>query len=158
MNELPVLSASTTIDVSPVQARAWFLSLAEHPERYRFASHMGVTFTEGSFGRPGARFQTEERFSGIRLTLKFELIEVQDRRFTFLLLEPLRGVWGHFSLEPRTDGTTALTLAIGSRQRSVRLLLQLPFIRSAIETQIQREVTHIQRSMESLYKEETWAS
>jgi hypothetical protein len=154
----PLLEASTTVDVSPPQARAWFLSLADHPERYVFDTHMGFTFTRGSFGEPGARFQTEERFRGLTQTLKFELTEVGDDRFSFVLRAPVPGVWGTFRLSRRADGTTDLSLTIGSDHRPARWLLGVPPVRSAVQTQIRREVAHIKHSMESIYQEETWAS
>lgn len=158
MYEQPVLMSKTHIDVNQQQAKTWFLSLSNYPERYQFDSHAGFTFTEGQFGERGARFQTEERFLGIRLTLKFELTDVAEDRFSFHLLAPVSGIWGSFELQPTHSGITSLTLSVGSDRRMNRWFLRLPLIREAVQRQIDREVAHIQQSMESLYKEETWAS
>ncbi|MGC9522186.1 MAG: hypothetical protein ACP5HG_09965 [Anaerolineae bacterium] len=154
----PLLTAETDIEVSLDQARAWFLSLADHPERYQFATHAGFTFTQGRFGEPGARFETEERFHGIRLTLKFELIDVEETRFVFHVLEPVTDIWGYFDLTPVDSESTRLCLGVGSDVKAKRLLLRAPLVRGAVHGQISREVDHIKRSMESLYQEETWAS
>jgi hypothetical protein len=159
MDEKPVLRAETRIAVSPEQARAWFLSLADHPERYEFDSHAGFTFTEGQFGEPGARFETTERFYGLTQTLKFELEDVAGDRFSFRLLEPVSAIWGYFELQPAGSGHTRLVLAIGSERRLHRGFLKLPLIHGAVRQQIEGEVAHIKQSMESLYEEEErWAS
>jgi hypothetical protein len=136
--------------VGPDKAKAWFLALDKHPEWYQFESHAGFTFTEGEFGEPGARFQTEETFLGIRQRLKFELTEVNANRFTFYLREPIRAVWGYFELEPTSAGDTRLRLAIGSDKAMQRLFLKLPGVRTAVQRQITREVEHIKVSMEDL--------
>ncbi|MGC9469718.1 MAG: hypothetical protein ACP5HS_14070 [Anaerolineae bacterium] len=158
MNADPVLSAEAIVEVSLDQARAWFLSLADHPERYQFETHGGFTFTEGRFGEPGARFRTEERFLGIPVPLRFELTKVERRRFTFHLRKPLSSIWGYFELAPMPSGATELRLAIGSDKRAKRLFLKLPPVSHAVRRQIEAEVANIKGSMESLYKEETWAS
>ncbi len=158
MDTEPVLSAESLIDVSFDQARAWFLSLSNHPERYAFESHKGFTFTEGRFGEPGARFETEEIFLGLKVTLKFELTDVSDDQFSFSVLSPTRGAWGYFRLESQGNDTTRLILAVGSDQAPTRLVLRAPVVHGAIQHQIGSEVDHIKRSMESLYQEETWAS
>lgn len=154
----PSLLAEATVMVSPDQARAWFLSLADHPERYQFESHGGFTFTEGRFGDPGARFQTEEQFHGVRVTLKFELVDVSEQRFDFRVLSPVRGIWGYFELRPDRAGGTRLRLGVGSDRPLQRRFLRLPLVSGAVQRQISQEVAHIKQSMESLYKEETWAS
>ncbi len=150
MHKQPVLRAEVRVGVSPQQARDWFLSLADHPERYQFESHAGFTFTEGQFGEPGARFQTTERFLGVPATLKFELTSVSEDRFSFRLRRPLRAVWGYFELEPAGAGETRLTLAIGSHRRLTRIFLRHPLVRRAVQQQINGEVAHIKQSMESL--------
>ena len=150
MSEQPVLQAMTEVAVSPQEARAWFLSLAEQPERYRFDSHGGFTFTEGQFGEPGARFQTTERFQGLTVTLKFRLTGVVEDRFTFCLLAPVRGIWGFFELQPAGAGNTRLRLAVGSEQRLQRGLLKLPPVRRSVQQQIEGEVAHIKQSMEEV--------
>jgi hypothetical protein len=151
MRDQPVLQAETHINVSPNQARAWFLSLADHPERYQFDSHAGFTFTQGEFGTPGARFQTTERFYGLTATLKFELTGVEEDRFSFSLVAPLRAIWGYFELTPAGPDHTRLTLAVGSDRSLKRAFLKLPLIRGSVQQQIDGEVAHIKQSMESLY-------
>lgn len=155
MSNMPLLTAEVCIGVSPRQARLWFLSLSDHPERYQFESHAGFTFTEGRFGEPGARFQTEEQFYGMRLTLKFELTDVGEDQFTFRLLAPIRGIWGYFALSPAKSGFTNLTLAIGSERVLNRWFLKLPLVRGAVQRQINGEVAHIKQSMDALYMDDT---
>ena len=48
--------AQAEVGVSLAQAQQWFLSLKDYPQRYRFATHEGVTFVAGDFGEVGARF------------------------------------------------------------------------------------------------------
>ncbi len=154
MND-PVLIAKALVRVPVDFATAWFLALADHPERYAFESHAGFVFTQGEFGEPGARFQTEERFAGlVKLVLKFELTEVEDHRFIFSLLSPARDVWGYFELEPASPNSTHLRLAVGSHRSFQRRLLGLPPVRGAVQHQIEGEVAHISRSMVSLYQAE----
>lgn len=153
-----VLKARTRIDVSPAQARAWFMALGDHPERYQFDSHSGFVFTRGRFGEVGALFETQEQLGRIRLTLRFELTRVTARQFDFVLRRPIASIYGRFALGPTCQGRTQLELAVGSPDIGKRLLLHLPIVRSAIEHQIRQEVEHIRKSMESLYQEETWAS
>lgn len=153
MNEDPALLAEVTVKVPLEVARTWFLELAEHPERYEFETHAGFTFTEGAFGEPGARFQTEERFAGVvKLTLKFELTEVGEQRFAFRLRRPVGHVWGYFELEPVDAGTTRLRLGIDSDQQLQRTMLQTPPVRGAVQRQIDGEVTNIAESMTKLYE------
>ena len=152
MND-PILIAESLVDVPVDFALAWFLALADHPERYAFDSHAGFVFTQGEFGEPGARFQTEERFAGLlKLVLKFELMDVEDRRFSFRLLSPTRDIWGYFELEPASPNTTHLRLAVGSHRNFQRRLLGLPPVRGAVQHQIESEVSHITRSIASLYQ------
>jgi hypothetical protein len=151
----PVLIAATLVNVPVDFATAWFLALADHPERYAFESHAGFVFTQGEFGEPGARFQTEERFAGfVKLVLKFELAEVEDRRFVFDVLSPTRDIWGYFELEPASRNSTHLRLAVGSHRSIQRRLLGLPLLRGALQHQIEGEVAHISNSMVSLYQTE----
>jgi len=152
MNE-PILIAETLVNVPVGFALAWFLALADYPERYAFDTHAGFVFTQGEFAEPGSRFQTEERFAGfLKLVLKFELTEVEDRRFSFDLLTPVRDIWGAFELEPASRKTTHLRLAVGSHRSFQRRLLGLPPVRGVVQHQIEGEVTHISKSMVSLYQ------
>jgi hypothetical protein len=147
------LTAATHVPVDLETARAWFLSLQEHPERYTFESHAGFTFTEGDFGEPGARFQTEERFYGLRMTLHFELTDVSDTAFRFELRRPRLPVWGTFHLEPADDAGVNLRLIVGSETKAGATFLTLPLVQGAIRRQIQAEVDHIKASMMSLTPE-----
>lgn len=144
------LSAKADVHVGRGEARQWFLDLEKHPERYEFATHAGFDFVKGDFGEIGAQFQTEERFFGLRTTLRFELTNVEPYRFHFRLLRPALPIWGIFSLEHISDNQTSVHLEIGSARPLGRSMLNLPLIRPAIQRQIQREVDHIKASMESL--------
>lgn len=147
----PLLSARVEVDVPLAQARAWFLSLRDHPQRYRFATHEGFAFTEGDFGRSGARFHTVERFVGLRRTLHFELTAVGETLFEFTLLDPLNGqVWGAFVLEERTPALTALTLNVGAHTPGGARFLHLWPVCLAVQRQIDGEVRHIKAAMEAL--------
>lgn len=148
----PVLVAQTQVDTTLQQAKQWFLELSDHPERYEFESHQGFTFTRGAFGEVGARFETREQFMGVTQTLKFALTAVGEHQFAFELKQPLTGIWGRFVLREKPVSktpTTELRLEIGGRTKSKRLLLQAPLISQAVRSQIQSEVTHIKRSIET---------
>ncbi len=142
------VEAQTPVEVSPEAARQWFLELKEHPERYQFDTHAGFTFTQGDFGEVGARFETQERFYGLRLTLRFELTEVGESEVRFRVLRPPAPVWGAFILEAEGFQKTLLTLRIGSENRAGAAFLNLPLVRGAIQRQIQAEVENIRDSME----------
>jgi hypothetical protein len=147
-----ILDARASIDVSVEQARDWFLSLKEHPERYRFNTHEGFEFVEGSFGEVGARFRTRERFLGLKLDLLFELIRVGTSGFWFRLAHPgSLAVWGRFHVERGGEGSSLLSLAVGSETRVGQLMLRLFPVNAAIRRQIQGEVGHIKASMERTY-------
>jgi hypothetical protein len=160
-----VLCAQTDVNVTVAQARAWFLSLQDHPERYRFATHDGVAFVEGNFGQAGARFQTRERlfanvFARCTWTLHFQVEEVAETAFRFRLLRPSwAGVWGAFVLNEvdaasvRTS-SLSLRLEIGAATRLGQWLLRLYPVRTAVRRQIAGEVAHIKASMEALYGSE----
>ncbi len=154
----PGIVSRVSIKVSPAQARAWFLSLADHPERYRFDTHKGFSFSQGRIGEVGARFETEEIFSGLRLRLRFEVVRVTADQFCFVLLAPLSAIWGRFRLTPQGTNQTELQLEVGSSHITRRLILTCPVVRTAIQHQIDRETAHIKGSMEAIYQEETWAS
>ena len=148
--ETAIITAEAAVRVDPGQARRWFLELEAHPERYRFDTHAGFAFTRGSFGEIGARFQTRERFFGLRFTLGFELTEVTDAGFRFRLVRPPLPIWGSFSIEPAVGETTDLRLAIGGTLCLGTWLLRLPVVRGAIRRQIRSEVEHIKASMEAV--------
>ena len=147
--ESEVIAAQVPVQVSIAHARRWFLELEAHPERYQFETHAGFAFTRGNFGQAGARFQTRERFCGLRLTLGFELTEVGDAQFRFRLIRPPLPVWGAFAIEEAGAGATDLRLAIGGTTCLGADFLRLPLVRGAIRRQIRSEVEHIKISMES---------
>jgi hypothetical protein len=149
--ESAAIKAEETVHVSIAQARQWFMELEKHPERYRFETHAGFAFTQGNFGEIGARFQTRERFYGLKLALRFELTEVGDTRFRFRLIRPALPVWGAFAIEEVPGNGTSLSLAIGGTTRLGAWLLRLPLVRGAIRRQILGEVEHIKASMQDVY-------
>jgi hypothetical protein len=146
------IHAETSVHVPAERARQWFLDLQTHPERYTFATHEGFTFTQGNFGEVGARFETRERFFGLRLTLRFELAKVKRYQFHFRVLKPVLPIWGAFVLEPLGERRTRLRLEIGSEGRLGTLALDFPLVRRAVQRQIQGEVDHIRSSMERVYR------
>ncbi len=150
-----VLSARTSVAVTMAQARQWFLSLKEHPERYQFATHEGFEFVQGDFGAVGARFKTRERFFLLQLDLLFELTAVRDQAFRFRVLKPGGGrIWGEFRLQAvDNDERTLLSLDIGSETRLGRAVLRFCPVAAAVRRQIAGEVEHIQSSMEATYGE-----
>jgi hypothetical protein len=146
-----VISAQTAINVTTSRARAWFLSLKDHPERYRFATHEGFRFVQGDFAQVGARFATRERFYGLRLELLFELTGVEETTFRFRLIRPAwLHVWGAFIVQELTPESTSLRLDIGATSRLGQLLLRFSPLAAAIRRQIAQEVTHIKVSMEGV--------
>ena len=148
LSELPLIKAETTVGVNAYNARAWFLSLEKHPERYQFATHAGFTFTHGNFGQIGARFETREIFYGLKIPLHFELIDVGTSRFQFRLRR--LPVWGAFTIEEQTSNTAKLKLLVGADSKAGRILLRLPLVEKAVQQQIQGEVDNIRVSMENI--------
>ena len=153
--ERAILKAETTVNVSLDEARDWFLSLEEHPERYAFETHAGFAFVRGNFGEVGARFNTREKFHGLRVTLHFELTGVNETRFRFRLLRPAPPVWGAFLIQAQTSHTINLCLEVGGINRLGETILQLPLVHSAVRRQIQGEADHLKASMETVYAEGT---
>lgn len=145
-----IISAHRVVDVPIDQARAWFLSLKDHPERYRFATHDGIQFVKGDFGDVGSRFATREKFYFLKLGLLFELVEVSETSFGFRLIRPAwLKVWGAFRLRELSSESISLWLEIGSTTPSGQSWLKFYPLAAAIRQQITREVVHIKASMES---------
>jgi hypothetical protein len=146
-----MISAEREVKVSVDQARDWFLSLEEHPERYRFATHEGIEFMGGNFGDVGARFRTREKFYFLKLELLFELVGVDETSFRFRLIRPAwMDVWGMFSMRELSPETVILRLEIGSDTRRGQLWLKISPVAAAIRRQITGEVVHIKESMETV--------
>jgi len=146
-----VISAEREVNVSVDRARDWFLSLEEHPERYRFATHEGIEFVGGNFGDVGARFRTREKFYFLKLELFFELADVDETSFRFRLMRPAwMNVWGMFSMRELSPGTVTLRLEIGSDTRRGQSWLKFSPAAAAIRQQITGEVDHIKESMETV--------
>jgi hypothetical protein len=144
-----IISAEARVGVSSVQARQWFLDLKEHPERYRFETHAGFRFTEGDFGADGARFETRERFYGVGLTLRFEMQEVGQTSFRFVLTRPPLPLWGAYFIEDTPGGAAEVRLEVGGTRRWGELLLRCPLVGRAVRRQIRGEVEHVKASMEA---------
>ena len=145
-----IISAQRLVNVPLDRARAWFLSLRDHPERYRFATHDGIEFVQGNFGEVGSRFRTRESFYYLRLALHFELVEVNETSFRFQLVSPTwLHVWGAFTVRELSPEATSLHLGVGSTSRLGRLWLRFYPLTGAIRQQITQEVVHIKASMES---------
>lgn len=150
--ERPLVTAQAVVNATLDQTVEWFMALKDHPERYRFASHDGFTFTHGDFGVGGARFETRERFYGLRLTLRFELTAIESTQFRFRLRH--LPVWGAFVLEQVATGahqSIFLRLHVGGTTATGKAMVRCPIIHSAIKRQIQGEVDNIKASMEGLY-------
>ena len=146
-----IITAESVVDVSVSQARAWFLSLKDHPERYRFGTHEGFVFVRGDFGEVGSRFKTREKFPLLKLELLFELTEVDETSFRFRLTRPAGlGIWGAFAVEELSAESVLLRLEIGSTSRLGRLALGFYPVAAAIRGQITGEVTHIKASAETV--------
>jgi hypothetical protein len=145
-----MITEEVAVQVDAGKARRWFMELETHPERYQFETHAGFTFTHGNFGKVGARFQTQERFCGLPLTLGFELTEVGEQSFRFRLTRPRLPVWGAFTIQNGGDGTTMLRLEIEGTARLGVWVLGLPLLRGAVRRQIRGEVEHIKASMEAV--------
>ena len=147
----PIISAQQVVEVSVDRATDWFLSLQDHPERYRFETHQGIEFVRGTFGDVGARFKTREKFYFVKLGLLFELVEVDENSFRFQLVNlSWLHIWGAFKVKELNSDRVWLGLEIGSTRPLGRRLLRLYPVEAAVRRQITREVTHIKESMESL--------
>lgn len=145
-----IISAQRVVYVPMDQARDWFLSLEDHPERYRFATHDGIQFVHGSFGEVGSRFKTRESFYFLRLALLFELFEVGETWFSFRLVSPSWAqVWGAFRMQALSSESISLYLEIGSFNQWGQFWLRFFPVAAAIRRQITREVVHVKTSMES---------
>ena len=145
-----VISVEREVNVSVDRARDWFLSLEEHPERYRFATHEGIVFAGGNFGNVGARFKTREKFYFLKLELLFELVDVDENSFRFRLVRPAwMDVWGRFSVWELRPGSVIMRLEIGSDTRRGQWWLKFSPVAATIRQQITREVDHIKESMEA---------
>jgi len=144
-----ILRAEALVDVSLEEARRWFMSLQDHPDLYRFDTHDGFQFVDGSFGEVGALFRTRERFLGLDLKLLFELTEVGESAFAFRLAHPRSlGIWGRFSIGVANGDRSQLSLDVGSAAVLGRLVLQVPPVAKPVGRQIEREVAHVKASME----------
>jgi hypothetical protein len=147
---MPTISAQTVVSVSADQARSWFLSLDDHPERYRFGTHDGFEIVQGSFGDVGSRFKTREKFYFLKLELLFELIEVDETSFRFRLIHTSwPQVWGAFLMREMEPASVSLQLEIGPTTRLGAFWLKFYPVAAAIRQQITSEVVHIKASMES---------
>jgi hypothetical protein len=146
-----IISAEREVNVSVNQARDWFFALKDHPDRYRFETHLGIEFIRGDFGQVGSRFKTRERFYVLEIDLHFELAGVDERSFRFRLVSlPWAGIWGAFRVEELGPHTVMLCLEIGSTRPVGRALLRFYPVETAIRRQITREVAHIAASMEAI--------
>jgi len=149
----PVLRAQADVDVTVEQARDWFLSLREHPERYKFDTHEGFQFVDGDFGEVGARFKTREQFLFFKLELLFELTEVEESAFWFRLIAPVSmGIWGRFDIIGGEEKGIRLSLDIGSDTKAGRLMLCCYPVAVLIHRQIYGEISHIKWSMERTFR------
>jgi hypothetical protein len=146
-----IVSAEQEVNVSANQARDWFLALKDHPDRYRFETHLGIEFIQGDFGEVGSRFKTRERFYFLEIELYFELAGVDERSFRFRLVSlPWAGISGAFRIEELSPHAVMLCLEIGSTRPVGRALLRFYPVERAVRRQITREVAHIKASMEAI--------
>lgn len=145
-----MLTATTTIQASRTSVRAWFLSLNEHPERYRFDTHSGFQIVAGDFGEIGSRFFTREVFAGFPLTLHFTLDEVGEFYFHFRVRNLPLKIWGQFTIVESSSDVTRLSLDVGSDMALGETFLRSSFLGRAVQHQIQSEVDHIKCSIEAL--------
>jgi hypothetical protein len=146
----PVIRAQQEVNVSIDQAREWFLSLQDHPERYRFDTHQGVEFLQGTFGEVGTRFKTREKFGFLIIALQYELTEADADSFGFRLTSlPWFHIWGGFKIRQLDARRVLLSLEIGAARSLGRSFLTFYPIRAAVDEQLHREVAHIKQSMES---------
>ena len=107
-----IIGTESLVNVSASQARGWFLSLKDYPERYRFGTHEGFVFVRGDFGEVGSRFKTREKFPLLKLELLFELIEVDETSFCFRLIRPAGlGIWGAFAVEELSPESVLLRIS-----------------------------------------------
>ena len=145
-----MISAEEVINVSTEQARDWFFSLEDHPERYRFDTHNGIEFVQGSFGKVGARFKSREKLSVLKTELLFEVTEVGETWFRLKLINPSWvDAWATFSIQELSPDSVSLQIEIGSDTRRGQLWLKFSPVAGAIREQITGEVNHIKKSLES---------
>ena len=145
-----MISAEEVINVSTEQARDWFFSLEEHPERYRFDTHNGIEFVHGSFGKVGSRFKSREKLSILKTELLFEVTKVGETWFRLKLINPSwADAWARFSMQELSPDSISLQIEIGSDTQRGRSWLKFAPVKNAIRKQITGEVAHIKEAMES---------
>jgi hypothetical protein len=145
-----MISAEEVINVSTEQARDWFFSLEDHPERYRFGTHDGIEFVQGNFGEEGSRLITREKLSFLRLKFLFEVAEVGESSFRLRLVKPAWvNAWVAFSTQELSPDSVSLQLEVGSYTELGQRWLKFPPVKNAIRKQITSEVAHIKEAMES---------
>jgi len=96
-----------------------FEYLSKHPDKYKFATHVGVFPLTGKLDRPGSTFQTREVFLHILIALTFETTATSGTSFEFRLIKPLGGleIRGEFLLKKTGSGKNRLYLIIFSDKR-----------------------------------------
>ena len=145
-----MISAEEVINVSTEQARDWFFSLEDHPERYRFGTHDGIEFVRGNFGEVGSRLITREKLSFLRLKFLFEVVEVGPSSFRLRLIKPgWVNAWVAFSTQELSPDSVSLQLEVGSYTGLGQRWLKFAPVKNAIHKQITGEVAHIKEAMES---------
>lgn len=148
-----MIVATTTVQAPQPTARSWFLALKDHPEYYQFNTHAGFEILTGDFGEVGSQFRTREILGGIPTTLNFTLDKVDKDYFRFQVRGVPLKIWGQFTLTARPDQTTELSLTVGSDMALGRATLRFPPLRQAIQRQIQGEINHIQRAIQTFQLE-----
>ena len=145
-----MISAEEVVNVSTKQARDWFFSLKDHPERYRFATHDGIEFVQGNFGEVGSRLITREKLSFLRLEFLFEVAEVGESSFRLRLIKPAWvNAWVAFSTRELSSDSVSLQLEVGSDTELGQKWFKFAPVKNAIRKQITGEVAHIKKAMES---------
>lgn len=152
-----MIKAAVTIKKPQKQVVAWFKTLKDNLDQYRFSSHQGVRVVSGSLDRPGGMFETKERFGGLLpIGLRFQITQVKANSFTFRLIKPLKSlrIYGQFVVRPVAARQTRLTLRIFVKRpqslivKTGQTLMFTWLVRQAIKQQIQAEVAFIRKSIE----------
>ncbi len=152
------IQAKELIDAPVKQVEEWLRSLESNPEKYQFDTHQGVRVLSGKLSKVGAVFATKEKFLGMMMELKFQVVKVSKSEFEFVLISlgwlKKLGVRGKFVLVPVAVDQTVLQLIVfnkmdgfGKRIMAMMLLYLSP-VRFLVARQIGKEVRLVKREVE----------
>jgi len=154
MKKLNKIKKSVIVNSSKTKLVKWFSNLSQEPSAYSFDSHEGIFPINGDLTKKGSTFATKEKFSLFTLKLMFEVIHVDQDKFEFQLVQPLKilNIAGSFDIKKLSRDKTRLSLSVYSNgtvlQKILSLLLFLSPARFLVGKQIRKEVEFVKSNLE----------